>query len=109
VGLCDVAVVFLEGVGLVWVPVVPPVAAALAVLGCVGCVAEPLCEEGDAEVVVGVLDAPADGAARWAGAIPVLVIPGDVADIVPAYEVTAPFEAPVGGFDCGCQSGNEEG
>jgi hypothetical protein len=85
VGLGDVAVVFFVRVGLVWVPVVAPVGAALAVLGGIGGVAEPLREKGDAEVVVGVLDPPADGAAGRTCAVAVCVVPGDVADVVPAY------------------------
>lgn len=81
-------------VPLVCVPQVAPVAAALHVLAVVVLFAQPFCQQGYGEVVVRVLDRPRDAARDPARAVVVDVVVWDVAELVVADEVAAPFRVP---------------
>jgi hypothetical protein len=85
---------------LIGVPVVAPVAATVVVFDGVMVVAQPEGKEGDAEVVVGVLDAAAEGAGFRACTGAVDVVFGDVSESVPAYKVSTAFYTPVLRFLC---------
>ena len=85
---------------MIGVPVVAPVAAAVVVFDGVVVVAQPEGEGGDAEVVVGVLDAATEGAGCRACTCAVDVVFGNVSESVPAYKVSTALYTPVLWFLC---------
>ncbi len=100
VALHDLAEGISVDVALLGVPVIEPVPATLVILGGICGMSQSSGHPGDAEVIVGVLDAAADGATGRARTILVHIIPWNPAEAVPGDEIATTFYTPVFGFHC---------